>query len=602
MLLIRHITIYVLLAFSLASFSQQAYKGIVYDIKTKDPVPFASIRLVGKETGMIANEDGSYYLPASVFRKTDSILVSSVGYTSRKLVVRSLKDSANIGLAPLVYDLKEVSISATGQPDYLYRLFYEACQKYRNADKNVYAKAYFSFMSECNQEPLEIIEAYYNAEVSAGNGISKLLPKNGRIGLTLRNFWSLNTTDILTHLLPFTSGGHYTVPMSPGNLSYHRFRDLYTVTPEKYTGESGKRSYILRIVPKYDSLKIFGCRAFINEKDQTIDRLEYSVQNVDFYYLRTPIQGDRVDSVNLDWSVTFDHSDKENPKLSRMSLDYSLLYIEQQDNRVTHLSANAELIFYDFSDPYLHTLGYLGDQPNDYQRIMSIPYDSVFWQHPGVTPESNKQSRFRDFFATNGVLLNYKPGLNSFVRSAYLPWTSERNLEFYELGTAPPVSKAVYIPAGRGNAEQRKNSQILGIIMINPVDINDSLHISSVCLVNARGSYMSERQSYRATAFINIIFDLYELKRREIVNRFNKMKYGTQAPWEEFRNLYIKETASLQDSIQLLYRETWDGTNVDMILKWYLRVSSELGIQRKELIQRMLTEDQDRHVRKKNKK
>ena len=600
MLLMRHITIYILLAFSLASFSQQAYIGIVYDIKTKDPVPFASIRLLGKETGMIANEDGSYYLPASVFHKTDSILVSSVGYISRKLAVRSLKDSANIGLAPLVYDLKEVNISASGQPDYLYRLFFEACVRYRSLDQKLFSKAYFSFMSECDNLPLEIIEAYYNAEISTGGGINMLLPKNGRIGLTLRNFWSLNTTDILKHLLPFTSGGHYTVPMSPGNLSYHRFRDLYSVTPEKYSGESGKRSYVLRIVPKYDSLKIFGCRAYINEKDQTIDRLEFSIQNIDFYYLRTPIQGDRVDSVNLEWSVTFDNSEKENPRLSRISLDYSLLYIEQQDSRLTSLSTNAELIFYDFNKPYLHTLGYLGDQPNDYQRIMSIPYDSVFWQHPGVTPESNKQSRFRDFFAANGVLLNYKPGLNSFVRSAYLPWTSDRNLEFYELGMAPPVSKTVYIPAGHSKNEQRKNAQILGIIMINPVEISDSLHISSVTLVNARGSYMNEIQSYRATAFINVIFDLYELKRREIVNRFNKMKYGSHAPWDDFRDLYGREMSNLQDSIQLMYRETWDGSNVEMILKWYNYVSTRLGVERKALIQRMLAEEQDKRNGKKN--
>lgn len=602
MLLIRHIAVYLLLFSSLAAFSQQAYKGVIFDLKTKDPVPFASIRLLGKETGMIANEDGSYYLPASVFNRTDSILVSSVGYISKKLTVSSLKDSANIGLAPLVYDLKEVNISASGQPDYLYRLFYETCVRYRNLDKKSYSKAYFSFMSECDNLPLEIIEAYYNAEISPGGGVSLLLPKNGRIGLTLRNFWSLNTTDILKHLLPFTSGGHYTVPMSPGNLSYHRFRDLYTVTPERYTGESGKRSYILRIIPKFDSLKIFGCRAYVNEKDQTIDRLEYSVQNVDFYYLRTPIGGDRVDSVNLEWSVTFDNSDMEDPKLSRMSLDYSLQYIEQQDNRMTHLLANAEIIFYDFGRPYLQTLGYQGDQSNDYQRIMSIPYDSVFWQHPGVTPESNKQSRFRDFFTANGVLLNYKPGLNSYVRSAYLPWTSDRNLEFYELGMAPPVSKTVYIPAGHSKNEQRKSSQILGIIMINPVDISDSLHISSVTMVNTRGSYMNEIQSYRATSFINIIFDLYELKRREIVNRFNKMKYGSLAPWDDFRELYGREIANLQDSIQLMYRETWDGSNVEMLLKWYNYVSPRLGVERKSLIQRMLAEEQDKRYRKKNKK
>jgi len=284
-----------------------------------------------------------------------------------------------------------------------------------------------------------------------------------------------------------------------------------------------------------------------------------------------------------------------------MSLDYSLLYFEKLNRKITSLTANAELIFYDFNKPFLNTLGYPGDQQNDYQRILSIPYDSIFWVFPGVTPESQKQSRFREFFRANGVLLNYSTGLNTYVRSAYLPWTATRNLEFYELGNAPPASKLIYIPASRGKTESNKGSQILGLIMINPVEINDSLHFSSITLVNARGSYMSERQSYRATAVINIIFDMYELKRREIVSRFYNSNFDARN-WTAFKDLYDKELTNIRDSIQLFYRETWDGTNVEMILKWYQYVSNKLGVQRTALIQRMINEDQDKRKRKKQKK
>ena len=601
MLLVRYCVIYFLLVCSLTALSQQAYKGLVYDTKTGGPVPFATLRLVGKDGGMIANEDGRYYLPAGVFMKTDTVMVSCVGYQSRKILIRSLRDTSNIGLKPMIYDLKEVNIVAKGQPDYLYRMVYDICQKYRKTDEKIYSKAYFSFLSECNYEPLEIIEAYCNASVSCGDGISQLTPKNGRIGLTLRNFWSLNTTDILKHLLPFTNGGHYTIPLSAGNLSYHHFKQLYYVNLVKHSGEGSNVNYVLRLVPKGDSVKLFESTVYLNEHDNTIEKIEYSARNLDFYYLRAQVHGDRVDSVNLSWLVSFDNTDNKNPKISRMSLDYSLLYIEQTDNLTTRLSANAELIFYDYNKPYLNSLGYTGDQPNDYQRIMSIPYDSIFWIYPGVTPESKKQSRFRDFFRSNGVLLNYNSGLNKFVRSVYLPWTSERNLEFYELGTAPPASKTTYIPAISGKTDQRRGSQILGIILINPVDINDSLHISSATLVNARASFMSERQSYRTTAVINIIFDLYELKRREIVNRFHSMKYGSEKSWNEFKDLYEKELVNLQDSIRLFYNETWEGTNVEMIRLWYDHVSAELGVKRTDLIRRMMVEDQDKKKRKKPK-
>ena len=601
MLNLRHIIICFLIFCPLIAFPQQAYKGMVYDAKTRENIPFATIKLAGKEGGMIANEDGRYYLPSNVFLKTDTVVVSCVGYKTRRIQVRALKDSANIGLSPVIYDLKEVSVLAKGQPDYLYHLFYDACQKYRKADDKVFTKAYFSFMSECNKEPLEIIESYCNASLSTADGISMLNPKNGRIGLTLRNFWSLNTTDIIRHLLPFTPGGHYTVPQSAGNLGYHHFKQLYNIFLLKHSSDGKTNHFILRMIPKSDSISLFESIVYLNENDYTIDRIDYTINNVDFYYLRAQVHGDRVDSANIAWSVTFDNSDKEHPQTSRISLDYSLQYIEKANSKVTMLSADAELIFYDFNKPYLNTLGYLGDQPNDYQRIMSIPYDSVFWIYPGVTPESKKQAEFKSFFRTNGVLLNYSPGLNKFVRSAYIPWTSDRNLELYEIGGPPVGSKTVYIPTIAGRTEQRKSSQIVGIILINPVEINDSLHISSATMVNARSSTFNERPSNRGTAFVNLIFDMYELKKREIVNRFHVMNYGSRNSWNDFKDSYEKETGSLQDSIELLYRESWDGTNIEMIKTWYDNISPRLGVQRTAMIQRMITEDQEKNKRKKKK-
>ena len=162
-------------------------------------------------------------------------------------------------------------------------------------------------------------------------------------------------------------------------------------------------------------------------------------------------------------------------------------------------------------------------------------------------------------------------------------------------------SKTVYIPTIAGRTEQRKSSQIVGIILINPVEINDSLHISSATMVNARSSTFNERPSNRGTAFVNLIFDMYELKKREIVNRFHVMNYGSRNSWNDFKDSYEKETGSLQDSIELLYRESWDGTNIEMIKTWYDNISPRLGVQRTAMIQRMITEDQEKNKRKKKK-
>ena len=75
MLNLRHIIICFLIFCPLIAFPQQAYKGMVYDAKTRENIPFATIKLAGKEGGMIANEDGRYYLPANVFLKNGKAIV-----------------------------------------------------------------------------------------------------------------------------------------------------------------------------------------------------------------------------------------------------------------------------------------------------------------------------------------------------------------------------------------------------------------------------------------------------------------------------------------------------------------------------------------------
>jgi hypothetical protein len=596
----RHLFFLTLLLPGLCIKAQQGYKGTIYDISSKETVPFATIKVNGRDDGVIANEDGRFFIPAGMCQRTDSLTISCVGYLSRKLMVKMLRDSSRIGLRPVIYDLKEISVTAKGNPEYLHRLFFETCQKYRKLENRIYSKAYFAFLSECNAEPLEIIEAFYNAQVCPAEGVSLLLPKNGRIGLTLRNFWSLNTTDILTHIRPFSSGGDATVPEMAGNMTYHRFRDQFLVNLVKYSDGDEGRQYILKLLPKYDSLKQFETKVWLNEKRGSIDRMECRISDLDFFYLRSRVKGDRIDSVSLFWSADLDNDDPAMPRFSRISLDYSLVYVEKTDSRKTRLQANAELIFYDYGRPFLGVLGFPADLGNDYQRILCIPHDSLFWTNPGVTPESRKQERFRSFFRSNGVLLNYQQGLNTFVRSAFLPWTADRNLEFYEIGSAKASSKTVYIPAKQSVSQPKEPFSFLGSILINPIESGDSLRFGSSTMVNARESYFNERQSFRATAFLNVIFDMYELKRRELINQFQNMNLRKSNAWPLLKDRYEAEMVNLRDSIRLFSSESWQGSNADMILYWYNHIAPKLGIERTKLMQRMISEEQDKKKKKKN--
>ena len=56
--------------------------GVIYDLDTKEPVPFVTITFKGSNIGTISDINGTFYFETR--EATDSIVISSVGYISQK--------------------------------------------------------------------------------------------------------------------------------------------------------------------------------------------------------------------------------------------------------------------------------------------------------------------------------------------------------------------------------------------------------------------------------------------------------------------------------------------------------------------------------------
>lgn len=69
------------------TYAQTTYSitGLVTDAKTGEPVPFASVALVGKRVGTITDEQGRYTLRTNVL--SDSLVASSMGYANTRRVI-----------------------------------------------------------------------------------------------------------------------------------------------------------------------------------------------------------------------------------------------------------------------------------------------------------------------------------------------------------------------------------------------------------------------------------------------------------------------------------------------------------------------------------
>jgi hypothetical protein len=84
----------------------------VVDGQSRQPVPYASVGVVGRPVGTVADAQGSF-LPMRVgAAATDTVVVSCVGYQSRRLLVADLAKLPELTLVPQAQALTEVQVKA----------------------------------------------------------------------------------------------------------------------------------------------------------------------------------------------------------------------------------------------------------------------------------------------------------------------------------------------------------------------------------------------------------------------------------------------------------------------------------------------------------
>lgn len=88
--------------------------GRISDAKSRLPIVFATIQLKNAKNGVIADEDGFFRLPLHYKAEKEILIISSIGYATKRVPVSELKENItnNIRLQPKVESLGEVTIVA----------------------------------------------------------------------------------------------------------------------------------------------------------------------------------------------------------------------------------------------------------------------------------------------------------------------------------------------------------------------------------------------------------------------------------------------------------------------------------------------------------
>jgi len=559
------------------------------DGETNLPLPGVSIRIDGKTRGTVTNADGIFLLPESELGTARYLLFSHIGYERDTISITALRYNPTIWLHPSPYLLHEVEISSKLKSQFPYELLYDAIKQYRLLQDSEQSKAYFLLQSESNGIPIEILEGYYNAVVSPGRGIEELTLVNGRIGISSlndKNYLSLNTTDLLLAITPFYDNPENPFPESPGTVSFSRFKRLYTVTIKKYLKRNNERHFIVEFTPRKNREFYFSGLAYINEADLTIDKLEFLIPNCQVPVLHPIDPADRIRSMQLAFAVYFDNSVFGKSRIDRISLGYEIGYINTQSLQSAALQTHADLFLYDYGALFMPPLISKSVFSNDYQAILTIPYEHMFWEQNQIMAPSARQQEILEFFRQQGILANYNDQPHDLLKADFKAWDPDSLLGFSDL-TGSPMKQGNPMRSEFMHEKydfQHDLYNIRGDILIQPFMINDTLRVNSKTLLHLSDSYYYSYKNPSSKLFINLLFDLCEVSRLEILDRLLDLQQSGPFSIESLKKVYSSGMHSLDSLSNALKKEMHQGTDIEASKKWNQFIIDRTGVDRQAQI------------------
>ena len=103
------LTLFLLLAISIPLSAQYVVQGVVTDSLTKEPLPYASVRLKDTTEGTTTGSDGRFYF--KTHRSEAVLVISVIGYNDYVRTIRPARNASyKVALAPTEYALGEVVV------------------------------------------------------------------------------------------------------------------------------------------------------------------------------------------------------------------------------------------------------------------------------------------------------------------------------------------------------------------------------------------------------------------------------------------------------------------------------------------------------------
>lgn len=539
-------------------------------MEDRSPLSFCSVAIKGTSKGSLANEDGVFSI--SVDKSSDILIFYYLGYERKEIEAGSLVNNGNVTLKQISKSLDEVTVYSGDER--LYDMMVKCRNKLLKSKKHI-SKAYFQLTSKANDQPVEMLECYYNATVK-GSAIQNLALKNGRAGLAEfdnRYFISFNTSKAIQYL-DLVQENEYlpTLPLQQGKRAMKKYYSLKTIGEDEY-------SYHIAFTPKKYPRAYFKGSLWIDKKTSIIQKIELICDNAVVHPF-LPFGEDTLKGVSLHITHTYE-GDNGSARLNHVNFGYTVLHkpIRRSDSighkfhdlPAKEIKTTGIIYFYDYDgSPFILPYYQYDPEYTDFRKISLIPYNPAFWANNNGLLHTQEQKNTLEFLEQYGELINFTtPRLSDSSRKGFY----ETNNYAWTDSTRINYSRNIVRPGRNGNPFSLMPYTLSAQIYLDINKNGNSYDHFSATEFDAMNTYVPEPIDSIAKCFMNIYFDLYEIERRKLEEQLSARKL-TPA---EMESVYKESMKNVKETTKEYLNEVNTGQNIEALKKWNDHCRQQLG-------------------------
>ncbi len=256
----------------------QTVSGIIKSKTDSIPIPFVNILVEGTQVGTASNDDGEFELSTSELKQDFVIIVSAIGYISKKIKVvkKSYKSTLTILLEESSIELQEVEITYLSPKTILNHFYKNYSTNYPQETSRL--KAYYHSTLTENDNCKHLLEATVDIQE-----YNKKKQRAFQVQITQYR----KSNDYRTERWAEKNNYLYDAIASNPLLGKSDFLDLknlkyYYIERLPNTSYDGEICYVLKFTPKKSASKpLYEAIAHFNSNDFALIRANYYFKNAD---------------------------------------------------------------------------------------------------------------------------------------------------------------------------------------------------------------------------------------------------------------------------------------------------------------------------------